>query len=110
MAHKHRLGHWCLNDKGYPRFTSGPYRNRYVHRVVMALYLKRDLRRDEDVHHRDGNRLNFRITNLKVLGHAEHGWVSARQHFWMDFLDRKHKVEWDRFFADPAPTPTPTNK
>lgn len=97
------LGAWCLN-KGYPRYYSGKYRNQYVHRVKMARHLKRKLKRDEDVHHRDRDKKNFRIRNLQVLGHVEHGYVSAKQHWFMRNRDAQEKKEWDEYFTPKAMT------
>lgn len=91
---------WSLNDKGYPRYTSGPYRNQYVHRVKMALSLGRPLRRDEDVHHVDRNRANFRLSNLRVLSHAEHGYVSALQHWYMKKVGQSEARQWSEYFKE----------
>jgi hypothetical protein len=100
MATAHKLGNWYINDKGYPRFCSGVHRGQYVHRVVMAKHLGRALKRDEDVHHLDADKLNFSVSNLKVLGHQEHGWVSAAQHFWMKLCEVKSEQEWNDFFKE----------
>jgi len=50
-------------------------RNGYVaeHRLKMAELLERPLRRDEIVHHKDGNRLNNRTENLEIIDHKTHG-------------------------------------
>jgi hypothetical protein len=106
MATKHRLGSWYLNEKGYPRFCTGPYRNRYVHRVVMALHLKRDLKRDEDVHHRNGVKTDFRIRNLQVLGHREHGCVSALQHWYFKKMDIQAEKEFNEYIQESGQCPS----
>lgn len=91
---------WYLNEKGYPRYSSGPNRGRYVHRVKVEQKLGRKLKDDEDVHHKDRDKTNFRLRNLQVLGHREHGWVSAKQHFYMQHLkEPADKREWDSYFA-----------
>lgn len=46
------------------------------HRLVMERTLGRKLRRDEDVHHLDGDKLNNDPENLQVIAHDEH----ARMH------------------------------
>lgn len=50
------------------RYTVGGLK----HRKVMEEHLGRKLRRDEIVHHKDGNKLNNDIANLQVMTRAEH--------------------------------------
>lgn len=47
------------------------------HRFVMEKYLGRKLHSFEIVHHKDGNKLNNDISNLEVMGRADHN----RTHF-----------------------------
>ena len=94
---KRRTGISFKNPKGYPRVTAGPLRDKWVHRIVAEALLGRDLRRDEEVHHKDGNKQNFKWNNLMVLGSQDHGWVSAKQAWYMRELDIKLKKEWDEF-------------
>lgn len=86
--------------KGYPRVTAGPLRNQYVHRVVAAAMLGRELRKDEEVHHRDGDRRNFWFSNLLVLGSTDHGWVSAKQAHFMRTLDAIEKDAWEKYMTE----------
>lgn len=93
---------YCITrktTKRYWRITAGPLRNQYVHRVVAAALLGRPLERDEEVHHKDGCKLNIWFTNLLVLGGQDHGWVSAKQAWYMRELDIKAKADWDAFMA-----------
>lgn len=47
-------------------------------RLVMAEYLGRPLTRHELVHHKDYNRDNDDITNLKLMSREEHRWITIR--------------------------------
>lgn len=47
------------------------------HRYIMEQHLGRELTRAEDVHHRDGDKLNNDIDNLRVMSKKDH----TRLHF-----------------------------
>ena len=51
------------------------------HRHVMQLHLGRKLKRDEIVHHKDGNKKNNSVDNLQVM--------SQSQHIKVHFFDKK---------------------
>jgi hypothetical protein len=88
--------------KGYLRITAGPCRHAYVHRIVAAAMLGRELTKDEEVHHRK-NKLDPRHTNLMILGEHDHGWVSAKQSYFMTHIKEKaDKKEWDEFMDEQA--------
>lgn len=97
-----RSGTTAKTTKKYPRMTAGPLRNQYVHRIVAAALLGRALTKDEEIHHKDGDRKNPWFTNLMVLGSVDHGWVSAKQAYYMRVLDVHAKAEWDAFMAEEA--------
>lgn len=90
-----------IDEQGYPRISAGPLRGQRLHRIIAEAMLGRKLNKDEDVHHRDGNKLNFSPDNLQVLGHREHGCVSASQHHYIKTHDIHLKKDWDEYF-DPA--------
>lgn len=74
-----------------------------MHRVVAAAMIGRDLKKDEEVHHRDEDRRNFHFSNLMILGEYDHGFVSARQAYFMKHIrEVADKREWDTFMDDAA--------
>jgi len=94
---------WYISSKGYPRISHGPLRHQYLHRVLKARALGRELHKSEDVHHDNGNKLDLRDKNLVVLDHTQHGYVSALQHWYLtNILDIHLKAQWDEFFDGPA--------
>ena len=101
-----KTGRWkatrgtTITKKGYIRITAGPQRNMYLHRLLGAFKVGRPLKPDEDVHHRNGKKLDLGYDNLRVMGHSEHGCVSAKQHFYVKEHDIKLKNEWDVFFDE----------
>jgi len=63
-------GYLYIIDRFHPMSDSN---NRiYVHRAEMSLKLNRILRRNEVVHHKDGNKLNNSWENLEVLSNSDH--------------------------------------
>jgi len=95
-----RTGTTCKTTKRYPRVTAGPLRHKYIHRVVAAAMVGRELTKDEEVNHKDQNRLNFWFSNLFILGNKDHGWVSAKQSHFMRHRDEEEKKRWDEFMAE----------
>lgn len=70
---------WWVNSRGYLEgriWVDGRQVRVKHHRYVMEQHLGRPLGRHEDVHHKDGNRLNNDLANLEVLPHAEHARVT----------------------------------
>jgi hypothetical protein len=96
-------GTTAKTTKGYLRITAGPCRHEYVHRIVAAAMLGRELRKDEQVHHRNTDKLDPRHGNLLILGENDHGWVSAKQAYFMEHVKEvADKKEWDAFMDERA--------
>jgi len=61
-------------------YINGGYKVIYIeegkhileHRYIMEKYINRKLTSDEIVHHKDENKLNNSINNLKVMSQSEH--------------------------------------
>jgi flagellar basal body rod protein FlgC len=63
-------GYWCVKADGHPRaYEKGYY---YEHILVMEQYLGRRLKKNEVVHHRDGNKLNNNLVNLELKTRSQH--------------------------------------
>jgi hypothetical protein len=73
-------GGYAIN-RGYLRYSSGPLRFQYVHRIVVERLLGRKLKRSEEVHHMDFDRLHNCPCNLLLLPRCFHGimHVHAKQ-------------------------------
>jgi hypothetical protein len=90
-----------IDAKGYPVFKSGFYRDVRVHRMVAGAMQGRPPTKDEDVHHHDGNKLNFDPSNLEIVGKAQHGWYSAIQHYWVPrMIATQEKREWEDWMGE----------
>lgn len=73
-----RKGSKRLNHKGYvlvylpthPMASKSGYI--LLHRLVMSNHLKRILKRNEVVHHIDGDKLNNKVENLELINYHDH--------------------------------------
>lgn len=93
-------GGTCVDSKGYLVIKAGPHRDVRVATLVLEAKLHRKLRRDEDVHHLDGNKLNMGECgrNLQVKGHADHGAVSNKQRMFLKLRAEKERQAWEEEF------------
>lgn len=94
------IGRFHLSSKGYPRFHSGPHRGQYVHRVIAAIILglssAREISKSTDIHHHDTDKLNFAPHNLCLIDHRQHGFLTARQSWFIrHILDPQRKLFFD---------------
>lgn len=60
-------------------FHHGKYS--YEHRMVMENHLGRKLNKNEHIHHINGNQLDNRIENLKIVSPSEHGKITFEEVF-----------------------------
>lgn len=60
-------GYWWAEDAVYGR---GRQRRILLHRLVMSRALGRPLRREEEVHHRDGVKSHNELSNLELWSHS----------------------------------------
>ena len=45
-------------------------------------------------------RIDVYQSNIQVLGHREHGCVSALQHWYLDSIDVRLESEWNSYFDE----------
>lgn len=75
-----------IDSKGYLTIKAGPLRDKRVHVLVAEAMLGRALKEDEDVDHKDGNKLNPHPSNLIVRSKATHGHLSNKRR-WRGYVE-----------------------
>jgi len=66
------MGETYRDSKGYPRYVDT---DELVHRKVAEKNIGRELREHEVVHHKDGDKTNFRRENLRVTSRSHHSSI-----------------------------------
>lgn len=64
-----------VNPKGHQRIATGAF-HEGAHRLYAEFLTGRSLAPGEDVHHKNGNRLDQRASNLEIMDHGKH----SREH------------------------------
>ena len=96
-----RRGHGTYkDDRGYLRISAGPLRGKRVHVIVAEAKLGRKLKKDEIVHHIDGDKSNPSPENLQVLTENDHNAVSSKQYWFLKKLNRMEEKLWKEFHAE----------
>lgn len=91
VSEEHKAG-------GYPRMSCGPCRDIFVHVLVAQGKLGRPLRKNEHVHHKDGDTKNPHPDNLLVIGAEIHNAVSIRQYHYLKQKFAREDAAWKAFF------------
>jgi hypothetical protein len=70
------MGKFFTDKKGYPRWNNS---KKLVHRTVAAKKVGGSLWGSSVVHHRDGNKKNFRSSNLSVMSRSKHSGYHTKK-------------------------------
>ena len=65
------MGNTFKDKKGYPRWSDS---GKLVHRTIMG-----PIGKGKVVHHKDGDKSNFRKSNLTVMSRSAHSSLHARK-------------------------------
>jgi hypothetical protein len=69
------MGKIYIDGNGYPRYADT---DELVHKKVAENKIGRELREHEVVHHKDGDKTNFRKDNLRVTSRSHHSKIHSR--------------------------------
>jgi hypothetical protein len=70
------MGKFYYGRKGYPRWSNS---KKSVHRTVAAKKVGGRIWGGYVVHHKDGNKKNFRRSNLSVMSRSKHSLLHAKK-------------------------------
>jgi len=75
------MGKIYKDKKGYPRWSDS---GKSVHRTVASNMVGGPLGKNRVVHHKDGDKSNFRKGNLEIMNRSEHSSLHAKKKkgFW----------------------------
>ena len=76
MAGKKEEKSFYIDRKGYPRYKDT---GELVHRKVAAKKVGGPIYKGNVVHHKDGNKRNFRRDNIQVMSRSEHSKLHYKQ-------------------------------
>jgi len=71
-----KRGKFFYDKKGYPRWRNS---KKLVHRSVAENKIGGKIWRGNVVHHKDGNKKNFRRSNLTVMNRSRHSSLHAKK-------------------------------
>jgi hypothetical protein len=78
--------------------SCGPQVDKFVHVLVAEAMLRRPLRKDEHIHHKDGDTKNPAWGNLLILGAEIHNAISNRQYWYLKQRYSKERAAWWAYF------------
>ena len=70
------MGNTYKDKKGYPRWSDS---GRLVHRDVESNKIGGPIGKGRVVHHKDGDKSNFRKSNLTVMSRSDHSSLHAKK-------------------------------
>jgi hypothetical protein len=70
------MGNTYKDKKGYPRWSDS---GKLVHRTVASNMIGGHIGKGRVVHHKDGNKSNFRKSNLTVMSKSAHSLLHAKK-------------------------------
>ena len=76
------MGNTYKDKKGYPRWSNS---GRLVHRDVASNMIGGSIGKGRVVHHKDGNKSNFRKSNLTVMSRSDHSSLHTKKKRWFFF-------------------------
>lgn len=81
---------YCMS-RGYKIISSGKNAGKAEHRVIAEKILGRKLKRNEAVHHINGNKSDNRNENLLICSVSYHSWIEAK----MAYLYKQEHIGGD---------------